>query len=154
MDQVVINIVILTTSVLAIVIAVVGNILSYRAMTEARRERLFGAFDQASQMSIQNPSLMRLVHGLPDTVSSDEASAIAYLSLLLDGFQHFYGPKDGNKFEVMLNEMSKNSTFLNRITMVPGNRSRWEVIKKTYYGDFDNGFVRAVDELFDRGRTN
>jgi hypothetical protein len=66
--------------------------------------------------------------------------------MLLDSFQHFYYENDGD-FTKMVEEMKSHSTFLNRILSVEENRRRWPILKDIYYGDFDSGFVTAVETL-------
>jgi len=34
------------------------------------------------------------------------------------------------------------TTFLDKITSIPENKDRWEVMKKIYYGNFDREFIK------------
>ena len=67
--------------------------------------------------------------------------------MLLDSFQHFYNEKYDGDFTKMVKEMKSHSTFLNRILTVAENKRRWDILKNIYYGDFDSGFVAAIDTL-------
>lgn len=77
----------------------------------------------------------------------EEARNIAYLSMLLDSFQHYYGERDKDDFAKMVDEMKSQSTFLNRILRVEENKRRWPILKNIYYGDFDSAFVAAIESL-------
>ena len=118
-----------------------------RSLRQAYLLKLFATFDAASESTIINPELLYSVHGLDRSVPIEEAKNIAYFSLLLDAFQHFYGEQCDGDFKKMAEEMKRNSTFLNRILAVPENRKRWQSLKQMYYGDFDRGFIEAIDSL-------
>lgn len=111
--------------------------------------RQFSTFDLASQVTIERPELLKTVHGLSDSVSIDEARSIAYLSLLLDSFQHYYGEKYGGDFGKMRADLIEESTFLNRILAVEENQGRWNMLKGIYYGQFDLNFIRAIERLIE-----
>lgn len=136
------------------VIAMVSAIFAYlqaqaakRSLRQAYLLKLFATFDAATENTITNPDLLYSVHGLDRNVPLEEAKNIAYFSLLLDAFQHFYGEQCAGDYKKMADEMKKNSTFLNRILSVPENRKRWQILKQIYYGDFDRGFIEAIDSL-------
>jgi len=86
---------------------------------------------------------------LPRSLGEDEARRIAYFSLLLDGFQHFYGQLYAGDYSRMAEDLKERSVFLNRILGVASNQTRWEHLKKIYYGDFDSAFIAAIDSLFE-----
>ncbi len=110
--------------------------------------KLFSSFDAASQHSILNPELLYSVHGLDrNLISEKEAVNIAYLSMLIDAFQHFYGEDYNNNYIEMAEHMKKKSTFLNKILSIPENKERWQVLKGIYYGTFDEQFIHAIDHL-------
>lgn len=67
--------------------------------------------------------------------------------MLLDSFQHFYYETYDGDFTKMVKEMKSHSTFLNRILTVKDNKRRWHILKSIYYGDFDSGFVAAIEAL-------
>jgi hypothetical protein len=115
------------------------------ALKQTSLIRLFSTFDLASQVTIENPELLSSVHGLP--IDGKENLSIAYLSLLLDAFQHYYGEKYDGNFDKMRDELIVMSTFLNRILEREENQKRWDVLKKIYYGTSDSKFTNAIDEI-------
>lgn len=118
-----------------------------RSLRQAQLLKLFGSFDVASESTIAHPEFLYSVHGLARDVPLEEARNIAYLSLLLDAFQHFYYEHCDGDFTKMVTEMKSQSTFLNRILTVAENKDRWDILKKIYYGGIDSGFVAAIDTL-------
>ena len=137
-------------TLVAIAAAVIASIqarAAERSLHQAQLLKLFGSFDVASESTIANPELLYSVHGLSKDVPIEEARNIAYLSMLLDSFQHFYSEKYDGDFTKMVKEMKSQSTFLNRILTVEENKLRWQILKKIYYGDFDSGFVAAIETL-------
>lgn len=131
----------------AAVFAYIQALAAKRSLRQAQLLKLFGSFDMASESTIANPDLLYSVHGLSRDVPIEEARNIAYLSMLLDSFQHFYYEKYNSDFTKMVEEMKSQSTFLNRLLTVEENRRRWPILKKIYYGDFDSGFVAAIEAL-------
>lgn len=129
--------------------------VALHAVRQASLMRLFSTFDLANQATLENTELLYSVHGLDRSVPPGEATNIAYLSQLLDGFQHFYSDKYGGRFEKMAAELRRSSVFLNRILRVPENQVRWAHLRGLYYGDFDKSFVTAIDDLisFERAAT-
>ncbi len=122
--------------------------IAQRSAKQASLERFYSGFALASQATIANPELMFSVHGLDkSTTPSEEAKNIAYLSALLDSFQHFYETEYGNNFKRMAAEFKNRSTFLNRILAVKENQERWNILQKIYYGEFDTEFIEAIDSL-------
>jgi hypothetical protein len=106
---------------------------------------LFGGFTVASQMSLEYPSVLYDVHGLDSAISQREAQNIAYLGIIMDSFQHYYGHVSGGKYDRMVRELTQSSNFLSRVLSHPANHQRWTVLKSICYGDFDASFVTAVD---------
>lgn len=129
------------------VIAWVQARVARGALKQAQLIHLFQGFDAASQTTLQHPDLLYEVHGLDRSIPSQEARAIAYLSVLLDGFQHFYGQEYNGDYTKLVEAMREHSTFLNRILGVAANRKRWPRLKELYYGEFDRGFVDAVESI-------
>lgn len=119
----------------------------------AKRRKLFDSFDLASQVSISHPELLYSVHGLPVDCNEKEARSIAYLSLLLDGFQHFYREKNDN-LASLRNECLNRSNFLNRILAVEANQRRWQIIKKLYYGEMDKRFLEMIEDIIKHENKN
>jgi hypothetical protein len=143
-------------SIVATVIAFIALVVSWQqvrkahqAIRQASLQQLFAAFNLASQASLEDPKLLYDVHGLDRTVPMEEARKIAYLSLLMDGFQHFYGEVYGGDFRKMAKTLKGKSTFLNRILAIMVNQERWNTLKKLYYGDFDASFIKAIDNLIE-----
>lgn len=131
-----------------IVSAVIASVSAVFAFWQFRRiqaltqlQSLFQAFDAANQATLDSPEILRSVHGLEG--NDDELKMIAYLSVLMDGFQHF---ADGD-YSKLLND----DTFLNRILAVPDNQTRWERMKSVYYGTFDREFITVIDRLIEKG---
>lgn len=143
-------------AIISAIIAAVSVIFAYfqtraakKAVKQASLLGLFGTFDRANDATLQNPDLLFEVHGLPTNIDKDEARRIAYFSLLLDGFQHYYGQLYDGDFSAMENDLKRKSVFLNRIVGVERNKERWEQLKPIYYGDFDSKFMNAIDNLFE-----
>ncbi len=144
------NIISIIVNLVTIAVAVFAFIqarAAERSLRQAQLLKLFGSFDVASQSTIANPELLYSVHGLSRDVPIEEARNIAYLSMLLDAFQHFYYETYDGDFTKMVKEMKSHSTFLNRILSVAENKNRWRTLKSIYYGDFDSGFIAAVEAL-------
>jgi hypothetical protein len=145
---------------LSAIIAVLGAGISMwqariarRSLKQAALIRLFSTFDAASEVTIGRPTLLYEVHGLDRSIPEEEASNIAYLSFLLDGFQHYYGEETSGDFAAMARRLKSESTFLNKILSVPANQVRWESIKSLYYGDFDRDYIKAIEELIEHEKA-
>lgn len=134
-------------AVVAAVFAYIQALAAKRSLRQAQLLNLFGSFDVASESTIAHPEFLYSVHGLDRDVPLEEARNIAYLSLLLDAFQHFYYEHCDGDFTKMVTEMKSQSTFLSRILTVAENKDRWDILKKIYYGGIDSGFVAAIDTL-------
>jgi hypothetical protein len=118
-----------------------------RQLRQLQVLQLFDRFDSANRATLDFPDLLRSVHGLPESIPMEEARAIAYLSALLDAFQHFYGHLYKSDFGRMVKDMSERSNFLTRILAHPANRARWARMKELYYGEFDRAFVDAIETV-------
>jgi|GEM_PF-1333262 len=143
-------------AIIGALLSIVGAFFTYiqvraanRALRQAQLLKLFGSFDAASESTIANPELLYSVHGLNPNEPLGEARNIAYLSMLLDAFQHYYGEKYEGDFTKMVEEMKIQSTFLNRMLSVKGNKRRWDILKDIYYGGFDRSFIEAIEALMD-----
>ncbi len=119
-----------------------------RAYEQTYRIRLFDSFDTANQLTVTHPDLLIHVHGLKE-VDALEARNIAYLSILLDGYQHYYMEHFDGDFRKFATQLTKpeNREFLNRVLSVPENWKRWELMKRIYYAEFDREFVAAIDAI-------
>ncbi len=112
---------------------------------------LFSTFDRASEITINNPELLYSVHGISKEIPLEEVKAIAYLCLLIDGYQQIYGyEKEGCK--KMYENLTNNPDFLVRLLCVSDNQRRWDIIKETYYGPFDKEFTNAIDNIITYSR--
>ncbi len=137
-------------AVIALAAALVASyqaLVARQAVKQASLMILFSTFDVASQTTLTNPELLYSVHGLDRSIPTEEAANIAYLSLVLDGFQHYYGEELKGNFQAMEAKLKRQSTFLNRILAVPENQQRWQYLKNLYYGEFDKDFVHAIEGL-------
>lgn len=119
------------------------------ALEQTSRLRLFSTFDLASQVTIEDPKLLYSVHGLSESVPLEEAKNIAYLSLLLDAFQHYYSEKYNGNFEKMQADLVTYSTFLNKFLAVKENQERLPTLKSIYYGQFDHQFIQAIEGIIE-----
>jgi len=121
---------------IAIIISLWSLYIARQAKEEVKTQALFSGFQQANQVTIEYPQLLKEVHGLQN-ISDEECRNIAYLSILMDAFQHEA-------------KQHKNSTFLDKITSVKENKKRWEEMKKIYYADFDKEFIHFIDSKFNK----
>jgi len=145
--EIIVAVVSAAAAVAASVISIISVSYAHKAVRAAQLQQLFQGFNLASSTTLEHPDLLRDVHGLDNELDQDEARRIAYLSVLLDAFQHYYGHEYRGNFNKMANDMIARPTFLNRILAVPANAPRWDAAKKIYYGDFDAAFISAIDRL-------
>jgi hypothetical protein len=101
----------------------------------------------ANQAALQYPELLIDVHGIDPAASAREARALVYLSILLDGFQEVHGRNHRGDFARMTRDMKVHGDSLRRFLAIPANRARWETVRDHSYGDFEPGFIAAVDDL-------
>jgi len=120
--------------ILSFIIALVSFYIAYQARKEVKIQALFSGFQQANQATINDPKLLQEIHGLKDT-PIEECKNIAYLSILMDAFQHE-------------DKRHSQSTFLDNITSISDNKERWAKMKEVYYADFDKKFVKYIDNKF------
>lgn len=123
-----------TIAVIAVIISLYSLWLAIKARREVRIQSLFSEFQRANQVTIDHPNILNEVHGLD--LPEEECRRIAYLSILMDAFQ-----QEGADHA--------ETTFLDKITSVPANQERWEVMKRIYYGSFDREFIKKIDAKFD-----
>ena len=105
----------LIISMIAILISIFALLFTYLQMRWSSRNKLFTGFELANQMTIENPSILKHVHGLPEDYSNEELQSIAYLSLIIDSYQHFYADMISNNYNRLQNDCIKSSTLLNNI---------------------------------------
>jgi len=135
MDNAVIAYSALTISGLAIIVAIVSALIAEKARKEVKVQALFSGFQQANQATIENIDFLKDVHGL-EGLTEGEYKNIAYLSILMDAFQH-----EGVEHD--------ETTFLDNIISIPKNKQRWTIMKDIYYGNYDKKFVSYIDKKFE-----
>lgn len=127
-----------TISVASIIIAFVALIVSWLRANAAIKQAnaaseslhrmslrsLFTTFNQTSQICVDNPNVFYAVDGLDKSVPPQEAKNIAYFSLLMDGFQQFYGQIYNEDFSKMLKQSKEKSTYLNNLLAIEENQKR------------------------------
>ncbi len=138
----------------SVIIAGVASLFSWqsakaadRAVEQANQLRLFELYQTVSQVIVENPRYLYEIYGLDNSVPEAEARNIAFLGLLVDGFQQFYGRMHDGNYRAMIDQVGTESTFLSTILTRSENRRRWAIIKMLYYGDEDREFVDAVDAI-------
>ena len=152
-------------SLISIIVSIVALVLSLLAFRRARLATLFSTFDEVSKATIQYPELLYSVHQLNKKESEEEARSLAYLSMLLDAYQHFYSPFNIREevkdlWESCLSKrapygkLTGEKTFLNNILAVQKNQERWQEIKKLYYNDFDKSFIETVEKLIEEEKRS
>ncbi len=119
----------------ALIISLFSIWLTAKVRKDMQTQNLFSGFSQANQATIDHPAILKDVHGLK--VSYNECRNIAYLSILMDAFQHE-------------NSNYQQTTFLDKITSIPENEKRWAKMKEIYYGEFDSKFIQKIDRQFEK----
>lgn len=142
-----ISIVSITIALFALVVSWLGTRAASKSLDRMTLNYLFNAFKQASHFCIGNSDLFYDVDGLEKSIPPKEAKNIAYLGLLIDAFEQFYGYVYNEDFSKMIKELKKKSTYLNNLLTIKENQKRWEIIKSLHYGNFDASFVGAIDGL-------
>lgn len=115
------------------------------ALLQQNEFRLFEAFAECSEHLIAAPELLISVHGCPEeSCGGEEGKAIAYLCSVIDAFQLFYDKKYSGNFALMESELKETTNFLTKILIIPRNRDRLELIRKHFYGKFDQQFFDSL----------
>ncbi len=118
------------------------------ALAQQSELRLFEAFSECSSGLLQTPSLLNLVHGIPEaSCKDDEGKALAYLCAVLDSFQIYYHKKHGGDFSRMASELKVQSNFLSKILENPSNKPRIDLIRWHFYGNFDAPYMDAIEQV-------
>ena len=120
-----------------------------KALMQTGLNNFFASFDQANQAALEAPEILYDVHGLSREIPTGEVRNLVYLSILLDGYQHYWSDQLNSNMEKAADMLKKESTFLNRILAIPENQERWEKMKTIFYGDFDKPFIRVIDEIIE-----
>jgi hypothetical protein len=125
------------------------------ALAQQSELRLFEAFAECSNALIQTPTLLHLVHGIPQcSCEDDEGKALAYLCAILDAFQIYYHEKFNGDFRKMESELIQQSTFLSRILAIPENKSRIDILRCHFYGNFDKPYMGAIERVIEYYERN
>lgn len=142
------------------------------SVNSGKINNLFSVFAKANDITLQDVDLLKSVHGidvinsyLRDIIDKEdeykrEIQSIIYLSILLDGLQQeyigskyrsskFYLKKEQKIYNKMKDDLMNSTNFFTNIFKVHQNKNRWEVCKKIYYGNSDQYFIKAIDDLFD-----
>lgn len=137
-------------AVLALILSLFSSYVAWSGLAVARAAGRAASMQNlftANQAALQFPELLVDVHGVDPGTPPREARALVYLSVLLDGFQEVHRRNHRDDFAAMVREMKANGDSLRRFLALPENVARWEVVKRHQYGDFEPGFVDAVDDL-------
>ncbi len=123
-------------SLISITIAAYSLYRAHQAVKAVKVQSLFSGFQQANQATMDNPLFLQDVHGL-EGLTKKEYKNIAYLSVLMDAFQHE-------------DYQHEKTTFLDNIVAVPENKERWIIMKNIYYGEikYDKKFKDFIDKKF------
>lgn len=121
--------------------------IATKSLHQASVRSLFSSFNLASQISTDKPDVLYAVDGLDKSIPAEEARNIAYFGLLMDGFQQLYGQIYQENYSQIAKDLKSRSTYLNKLLAREANQNRWEILKPLYYGNFDNSFIKAIDEL-------
>ncbi|GAA4555195.1 hypothetical protein [Planotetraspora kaengkrachanensis] len=140
----------ISLTVAALVVAMVSAFIAWSSARTARASSRPGHIQNlflANQAALDHPELWIDVHGIPAGTSERDARALVYLSILLDGYLVAHNLHVRGDFDRMLRYMKRDGDSLCRMLAIPENVARWEIVKKHSYGDFEPGFVAAVDAL-------
>jgi hypothetical protein len=121
--------------------------LSLSASRAAGRAASMQNLFTANGAALQYPELLVDVHGIDPATPAREARALVYLSILLDGFQEVHGRLQRGDFARMAALMKTHGDSLRRFLANPANAARWQIVRDHSYGDFEPGFIAAVDDL-------
>jgi len=139
-----------TVTALALVVSIFSSYVAWSGLKTAkaasRASRMQNLFT-ANQIALQHAELLIDVHGIDAATSLSEARALAYFSVLLDGFQEVHGRRHRGGFTRMTREMKLQDDSLRRFLAMPENVARWAVVRDHSYGDFEPAFADAVDDL-------
>jgi len=136
-------------SIIALLLAFIQSRQAKKALKDATLLSLFSGFDQANGEVMKNPNLLVTVHGLGLDKDDEDLENIAYLAILIDSFQHYWGKEYNYKYKKVL-ELETN--YIHRIVEIEDNYSRWIKLRSINYGDCDKEFVEVMDTLFEEGK--
>jgi hypothetical protein len=144
------NVLSLIVTGVALLISVFSSYVAWSGLKTAKaagRAAIMQNLFTANQAALQYPELLIDVHGIDPATDVREARALVYMSILLDGFQEVHGRIHRGDFVGMARHMMIHGDSLRRFLAVPANRARWHTVREQSYGDFEPGFVAAVDDL-------
>lgn len=117
-----------------------------------RLSALYSAFNLGGQALLATPQLLFDVHGLDPTTPPEEARNLAYLNLVLDAWQQYWGDTFKGDFS-QATALGPRATYLHRLLAVPANIERWERMKSIFYGQAEGAFVAAIDAIIEQERA-
>jgi hypothetical protein len=144
------NVLSLIVTGLAVAISIFSSYVAWSSLKTTKAASRAASMQNlftANQAALQYPELLIDVHGIDPATGLREARALVYLSILLDGFQDVHGRGNRGDFTKMARDMKMYGDSLRRFLAMPANRARWEIVKSHSYGDFEPGFIAAVDDL-------
>jgi hypothetical protein len=144
------NFVSIMVTFLALAVSIISSYIAWSGLKTAKAASRAATMQNlfiANQAALQYPELLIDVHGVDTGTSPREARALAYLSVLLDGFQEVHGRHHRGNFRKMAQEMKLRGDSLRRLLAVPENAARWGIVRTRSYGDFEPEFADAVDDL-------
>ncbi|MER5602410.1 hypothetical protein [Streptomyces sp. NPDC002265] len=141
---------------LALAVSAFGSYVAWLSLETARNASRAGHIQNlftANQAALQYPELLIDVHGIDPALPLREARALVYLSILLDGFQVAHGRHHRGDYAQMAELMKREGDSLRRVLAIPKNAERWPIVRDHSYGDFDQGFIAAIDDLIAHERN-
>jgi hypothetical protein len=150
------DVVSLTATGFALIVSVFSAYVAWSSLKTAQQATRAGHIQNlfaVNQAALQHPELLIDVHGIDPGTPEREARALVYLSMILDGFQVAHDRVNRGNFSRMAAYMKLRGDSLRRFLAVPANAARWDIVKGRSYGDFEPGFVSAVDDLIAFERT-
>lgn len=122
-----------------------------RSLERAQAGKLFSSLDRASHVLVEHPALLSAVHGYPAEAlreyGEDEAAAIAYFFLLLNGYRQLYEERFHGNFKKMEKELRKHPGALNQLLSQEANQRRLRIVSSLYVNEADESFIIALENL-------
>jgi hypothetical protein len=144
------NVLSLIVTGLALPISILSSCVAWSSLKTAKaagRAAIMQNLFTATQAALQYTELLIDVHGIDPAADVRETRTLVYMSILLDGFQEVHGRIFRGGFASMSRYMKIHGDSLRRFLAVPANRARWQTVRGHSSGDFQPGFVAAVDDL-------
>ena len=122
-----------------------------KALSRAYQSKGFSTLDRAGLTLIDNPRLLSAVHGLPQDalkeLGPEEASNVAYLFLLLNGFRQTYDERYNGDFKKMLRALKKRPSTLNKLMAQGANQRRLRYIEAMSPDEVKDGYIECLLQL-------